>query len=193
MRMNADEFQGQTEVFWGEIAPREHLVQFYEDEQVFLDTLEGYVGGGLKAGDSIILIAVATHIKALEERLKANGLDVEAARSQNQYIAEEAEEVLAKFMANSWPDEELFIKVITELLGRARSYSPKVRAFGEMVAVLWARGDTGATVRLEYLWHNLCQTERFSLFCAYPRVGFTQDSTESLNEICAAHSKVIPS
>jgi hypothetical protein len=193
MSMNPDDFQGQTKMFWGEIAPREHLVQFYEDEQVFLDTLEGFVGGGLKAGDSIILIAVATHIKALEDRLKANGLDVEAARSQNQYIAEEAEAVLAKFMANSWPDEELFIKVITELLGRARGHSPKVRAFGEMVAVLWARGDTGATVRLEYLWHNLCQTEGFSLFCAYPRVGFTQDSTESLNEICATHSKVIPS
>ena len=40
-----------SEVFWGEISPCEHLVQFYEEDGVFLDTLEGFVGGGLRAGE----------------------------------------------------------------------------------------------------------------------------------------------
>src|SRR5688500_19228341 len=52
-----------------------------------------------------------------------------------------------------------------------------VRAFGEMVAVLWANGHNGATVRLEHLWHAFCQSEAFSLFCAYPKTGFTQDAS----------------
>jgi hypothetical protein len=58
-----------------------------------------------------------------------------------------------------------------------------------MVAILWGRGHTAATVRLEYLWNQLLRTEKFPLFCAYPRSGFTRGASDSLAEICALHSK----
>lgn len=193
MSNNYDLYRGGTEVFWAEIAPCQHLVQIYEDEGVFLDTLEGFVSGGLKAGESVILITTVAHLNALEERLKADGLDVEAARSQDQYIALAAEEALAKFMVRDWPDDKLFLQFVSDLLTCARTGGRKVRAFGEMVAVLWAQGATGATVRLEHLWQALCQSEGFSLFCAYPKIGFTQNVVESINEICAAHTQVLPS
>jgi hypothetical protein len=191
MDANYQLYKSGTKVFWGEIAPCEHLVQIYEDEGTFLDTLEGFVSGGLKSGDSVILIATEAHLKALEQRLLAEGLDLQAARSQDQYIALVAKGVLEQFIVKSWPDEDRFSEVIRELLGRAQRGGRKVRAFGEMVAILWARGETAATVRLEYLWQNLCQAEGLSLFCAYPKIGFTQDATESLSQICAAHSKII--
>lgn len=181
------------DVFWGEIAPCDHLVQIYDDDGVFLDTLEGFIKGGLLAGDSTIVIATATHRNALEGRLRAHGIDLDAARSQDKYISLDAEETLAKFVVNGWPNDDLFVSVITEIIERAKGNGRKVRAFGEMVAILWARGDQAATVRLEHLWHGLCQTEEFSLFCAYPKVGFTKNATASINEICATHSKVIPS
>src|ERR1043165_8059574 len=129
MSSNYDLHQGGTEVFWGEIAPSEHLVQIYEDEGVFLDTLEGFVSGGLKVGDSVILIATVAHLTALEERLRAGGLDVESARSQDRYIALVTEEVLEKFMVRDWPDDELFRKVVSDLITRARKSGHKVRAF----------------------------------------------------------------
>jgi hypothetical protein len=66
-----------------------------------------------------------------------------------------------------------------------------VRAFGEMVALQWARGNSGATHRLEELWHHLCQKDGLSLFCAYPKSGFTQDADVSIKQICETHSKVI--
>ena len=68
----------------------------------------------------------------------------------------------------------------------------RVRAFGEMVAILWKRGHAGATVRLEHLWHEFCQTKAFCLFCAYPRAYFMQSAEESIAEICLAHSRVVP-
>jgi hypothetical protein len=37
---------GVIEAFWGEIAPSEHLVQIYESDSAFTDTLEGFVAGG---------------------------------------------------------------------------------------------------------------------------------------------------
>lgn len=190
LKSNRWEHDG-SDIFWGEIAPCEHLVQIYEEDGVFLDALEGFVAGGLRADDSVITIAKAEHLKALDDRLRAQGVDVEAARAVDRYISVDADETLAKFMRNGWPDEVLFTQTVTELLARARTGGRKVRAFGEMVAVLWANGHNGATVRLEHLWHAFCQTEAFSLFCAYPKSGFTQDALTSIKEICDTHSKVI--
>lgn len=177
--------------FWGEIAPCEHLVQIYEHDDVFLDSLEGFVTGGLRSGDGVIVIALPGHLYALEERISACGIDLDAARATDQYIDLDAEETLDRFMRNGLPDEELFETLVGELLGRAGYAGRRVRAFGEMVAVLWAQGHNGATVRLEHLWHGLCHQEGFSLFCAYPKAGFTKDADASIREICAAHSRVI--
>lgn len=182
----------QAEVFWGEISPCEHLVQIYQDEGVFLDALEGFVAGGIQAGDGVVVIATPPHLASLNERLKARNVNVAAAARDNQYLALDAEETLSKFMVMGWPDEDFFRAVVTDILQRAKGENRRVRAFGEMVAILWARGNTGATVHLEHLWHRLCKEQSFSLFCAYPKIGFTRDVSASIKEICEAHSRVIP-
>lgn len=179
------------EIFWGEISPCEHLVQIYEHDETFLDALEGFVAGGLRGGDGVIIIATPSHRADLEARLADQGLDLDLARSRDRFISLDAEETLASFMVNGWPDPDLFIKCASELLQRARGNGRRVRAFGEMVAVMWARGQYGATVQLEHLWHDLCRAEAFSLFCAYPKIGFTEDMASSIDAICAAHSKFV--
>ncbi len=68
-------------------------------------------------------------------------------------------------MVAHWPDDQLFNGFITELITFARTNGRRVRALGEMVAILWARGDTAATVRLEYLWQQLCQAGLFAFLC----------------------------
>jgi DcmR-like sensory protein len=191
MNSDADIQTGGSPVFWGEIAPCEHIAQFYEDDGVLLDTLAGFVGGGLKVGESAIVLATAEHLKALEQRLDASGVDVTTAVSQDQYITMIAEEALAEFMVNQWPDDNLFANFVTSLITRAQVKGRRVRAFGELVALLWARGDVGATVRLEFLWHQLCRSQSFSLFCAYPKSGFTEDPLKSLDVIRATHSRII--
>jgi hypothetical protein len=119
--------------------------------------------------------------------------DLSNARAQDRYIPLEAEQVLERFMGKGWPDDKRFKQVVADLITRARGAGRKVRAFGEMVALLWARGDQAATVRLEHLWNDLCRAEAFSLFRAYPRAGFTRRASESITEICAVHAKIIPS
>jgi hypothetical protein len=103
----------------------------------------------------------------------------------------DAEQMLSKFMVNDWPDETLFMSTVSDLIVRAKMDNRHVRAFGEMVAILWAKGQVGATVRLEHLWNKFCETQAFCLFCAYPQSGFTQDASESVMHICGAHSKMI--
>jgi hypothetical protein len=189
---NDDSLDARPEIFWGEIAPCEHLLQIYDEDSVFLDALEGFAAGGFQSGEAVILIATPTHLEALERRLLARGFDIEAARQRDEYIALDAQATLSRFMMDGWPDDHQFRHVVSGLLKRARHSGKRVRAFGEMVALLWAQGYCGATVRLEFLWQNFCRHEGFSLFCAYPKSGFTGDARESVNAICAAHSRVLP-
>jgi hypothetical protein len=66
------------------------------------------------------------------------------------YIPLVGEETLECFRANDWPDENLFMTAITEVIQIAKKDGRRVRAFGEMVATLRAQGHIGATVRLEH-------------------------------------------
>ena len=179
------------QVFWGEISPCDHTVQIYEEDGALLDALEGFIGGGLKAGDGTVVIATPVHLAGLESRLRTRGVDLDSVRASNQYVSLEAEQTLFQFIRDGWPDEQLFGACIRRILDRAKAHERRVRAFGEMVALLWAQGHSDATIRLEHLWHTVCRTNAFSLLCAYPRSGFTQDASDSFREICAAHDKVV--
>jgi hypothetical protein len=178
-------------VFWGEMAPCEHLVQFYEDDSLFLDTLEGFVADGLLAGEGVVVIATTRHLSALNRALVKRDPRLTRAMDCDQYLSLDAEAMLSLFMVNGWPDDELFNQFVSGILKRASAGGRRVRAFGEMVALLWAQGNCGATVRLEHLWHELCEEQEFMLFCAYPKTGFTRDTQDSMREICDAHSRVI--
>jgi hypothetical protein len=180
-----------NQVFWGEMSPCEHLVQIYENDESFIDLLEGFVTSGLYDGECVIVIATKPHLQLLEDRMRKEGFNLFQLKLNDQFIAVNAEDALSTFMIHDWPDEVLFRHLVTNLITRAKRNDKKVRAFGEMVALLWAKGQTGATVHLEHLWNNFMKNENFTLFCAYPKSGFTMNAAESILEICSCHSKVI--
>jgi hypothetical protein len=180
-----------SQTFWAEMSACEHFVQIYEADDVFMDTLAGFIGGALAQGHAAVVIATSAHRSELDRRLTIMGLNVEATKSNEQFLSLDAEETLTMFMVDGWPDDDKFTEVVRSILQRAGRDGRKVRAFGEMVALMWALGYCAATVRLEHLWHRLCEKESFSLFCAYPKSGFTENPSESIARVCAAHSKVL--
>ena len=182
---------GNANIFWGELMPCDHMVQIYEDDDVFMDSLEGFVVGGLEAGDGVVVIATETHIRSLNRRLAKHKIDIPAVIDDERYIVLEADETLPQFINEGWPDDDKFRALVLDVLRRARGDGRRVRAFGELVALLWGRGHNAATVRLEHLWHRLCAEQGFSLFCAYPRIGFTDYALKSLEDIRAIHARVI--
>jgi hypothetical protein len=140
----------------------------------------------------VIVIATAAHLHELEKRLRGYWHDLDRARWEDRYIAILPHETLAKFMVDGMPEEDLFQSTVRELLARARGQGRRVRAFSEMVAVLWAEGNRDAAIRLEHFGTRLQATEKFPLFCAYPRAQFKTDAEASIQSVCAAHSRVIP-
>lgn len=57
-----------------------------------------------------------------------------------------------------------------------------VRAYGEMVNVLWQAGHTVAATRLEMLWNELAQTHDFSLATQW--VTSTRTARSTISATC---------
>ena len=174
--------------FWRDLSPGDHACHIYNDEAGLLETLCGFVGGGLWSGESAIVIATDLHLLRLEEMLRQSGLDLAHFRATDAYIPLSAELTLSKFMDGGWPDAERFEAFVGPTILRARRGGRAVRAFGEMVALLWAQGHYAATVRLEHLWNKALEREKIRLVCGYSKQGLARGNVESLRQIDAAHT-----
>jgi PAS domain S-box-containing protein len=178
---------------WSEMSGSEHFVQFYETDEFLLNSLSEFIGTGLAQGDACIVIATKMHREGLEERLKANGQDLAAARMAGEYISLDVLEALSKFMVDGLPQPERFAEVFGSLIAQAAQGRRHVRIFGEMVALLWTEGNQTAALRLEELWNDLRAVHPFTLFCAYSMPGFAGDVyAAQFIEICKQHSRAIP-
>jgi hypothetical protein len=181
-----------AEVIWDGAGPSEHAVLLYSSQTLLIDALEGFASGGLRAGESVIIVATPAHRAALERRLRVRGYDLDQARAEDRYIALDAEAALRELMEDGWTNPGCFKHFVCRLLARARGQGRRVRVFGEMVALLWGRGQPEATVRLEAMWNQLQAEDEFSLFCAYPQASFPPAADGALAEICEQHSRIIP-
>ncbi|MDQ2974852.1 MAG: ATP-binding protein [Acidobacteriota bacterium] len=178
---------------WRDMSDAEHFVQFYEADGFLLNSLSGFIGTALTAGEGAVVVATKSHRDGLDELLTANGLDVSIARASGRYVSLDAAETLSKFMVNGSPEPGRFREVIGNLISSVTDGRARVRAFGEMVALLWAEGNHTGAIRLEELWNDLQNTHSFSLFCAYPMNGFGGEQfAEPLSGVCTVHSRVIP-
>jgi hypothetical protein len=165
-----------------------HVCQVYEDDDTFLDQLAGYIGHGLWNGEAAVVIATAAHSAGLEARLRSTGLDLAYLRADDRLITLDPQGTLAQFMIEGWPDRQRFDATIGATLARARREDRPVRAFGEMVGLLWADGHYAATVRLEALWQDLVAREAIQVLCSYPRSTYMNGPASARAEIAAQHT-----
>jgi hypothetical protein len=166
-------------------------VQFYLDEASMIEGVCHFTAHALEAGDSSVVVATAQHRRLIEHRLAVSGLDIDALASSGRYVSLDAEATLARIMVNGRPDGKKFEETIGLVIGEAEGKSRNhfVAAFGEMVALLCAAGQTAAAIQLEELWNRLFASHRFSLFCAYPLAGFAGDAgLDAVLRICDEHS-----
>ena len=174
--------------------PHTHAVQFYETEAFLLKALREFLTGGLRAGDRIVVIATKAHRDAFLAELEHNR--VQEALADGQLTLLDARQMLAKFMIGDMPDADLFRNLVGRVLSKAQEGLPtaRVRAYGEMVDLLWRDGNSRAALRLEELWNEAREAHTFSLLCAYVMGNFYKEGDAAqFMEVCGTHSHVIPS
>jgi PAS domain-containing protein len=182
---------------WCNLPAQAHSVQFYAEDVSLLDGLSRFIGAALGAGDAAVVIATQPHRLGLNKRLRSLGLDIPLAQAEGRYVSLDAVTTLSKFAINGQLNADRFRELIGNTLAGARAAcstaNPRIAAFGEMVALLWAEGKPEQAVQLEQFWNDLSHTHSFHLRCAYPIRGFDQAGDAGpFRQICSEHSHVIP-
>ena len=167
----------------------DHIVQTWQDEAFLAETVAEYIGAGLRGGEAGLVVARPAHFELFKRHLP----EARAAGRSGQLRYFDAEDTMAKFMRDGMPDWNSFHQAVGGLIAELRLQYPAVRVYGEMVDVLWQRGERDAAIRLEEFWNELAKLQTFSLFCAYRLDNLDASAYGGALEcVCHVHTHLIP-
>lgn len=179
-------------VSWPELVrhpgQHDHLVQVYTDAGFLVEAVAEYLATGLRRGEGAIVIARPEHRRRFLAALEARGVDPGPALRLL-----DAQQTLDLLMADGMPQWTAFHAACGGAIAELRLQYPTVRTYGEMVDLLWQRGERSAALRLEDFWNELAKLQTFSLLC-----GYQMDTLDSqayggaLQALCRCHSHLIP-
>lgn len=167
-----------------------HSCQFYASDKGLARDVAAYLKAGFDAGETGIVIATPRHQEMFDLALAELGLDVAGLVAEGKLVTRDAAKTLAAFSPDGKPDETLFKQVVGGLVDEVRARSPRFRAYGEMVNLLWEAGDIASALSLEGFWNTLLTTVRCPLHCAYsaPRNSAGRAHMEHVRRAHAVHA-----
>ena len=133
----------------------DHIVQSWEDASVLAETVGTYLSTGLRLGEAALVVSRPAHFELFKRALP----QARAAGRSGQLRYFDAEDTLAKVTLRGVPDWTRFHEAIGGLIAELRLQYPAVRVYGDMVDVLWQRGEHQAAVRLEEFWNELAKLQ----------------------------------
>jgi hypothetical protein len=180
-----------------EARPHSHFVQLHDatDTTALLANIGRYLAEGLVRGEGAVVIATEAHRAGIPAAVAEAGFAPEAALRDGRLVLLDAHETLDRLLVDGQPNPQRFTEVIGSLMRTlgARTGRRGIRAYGEMVGVLWTAERYAAAIRLEELWNTLLADGGFELFCAYPidvfGEGFRPDDVDAL---LATHTHLLP-
>jgi hypothetical protein len=176
-------------------APRDHIVHLYQDQDFLNRVVCRFAAAALANGEGVILVPTLAHWDAFRPRLVAEGVDVKGAQERGQLTVVDADELLPRFMQHAMPDGPMFLGLAGEIIARTRASGryDNVRWWGEMVNVLWERGDAAASMNLEDLFDQVSREQNVAVFCSFLMDNFDGDvHARLLPRLGDNHSHLIP-
>lgn len=175
---------------------RSHLLQLYDaDEAGLARNVCRYLFEGLRRGDGAMVIVAPAHRELFSAVLGDLGAGVPALLESRQMVFCDAGDTLAKFMEAGRPVWHRFDTAIREAMRQVRPHAVTggLRAFGEMVGILWKERQFAAAIRLEQFWNRLLEQSSFCLYCAYHVDIFGKEvSLANLDSVLCAHTHLMP-
>lgn len=173
-------------------AAGDHMVQTYQEPSFLAETVAHFAAHGLQRGEGVLLIVTQQHGQAFAAQLQASGIELRRAKESGQLVFLDAEQTLAAFMHDGMPDWAGFDAAVEPVVSRLKQDFRAVRAYGEMVDLLWQAGNRDASQRLEEFWNTLIERTSISLLCAYFIDHLDPDSYGGpLERVCQHHTHMI--
>jgi hypothetical protein len=175
--------------------PRDHIVQLYQDQEFLNRAVCRFAAAAIANGEGVILVPTAAHWAAFRPRLEAAGVDTTAVQDAGQLTVVDADTLLPQFMREAMPDAPVFLGLAANVIAKARDNGryTKVRWWGEMVNVLWERGDVSASMALEDQFDRLAHEHEIAIFCSFVMDNFNGEvHSRMLPRLGQNHSHLIP-
>ena len=166
---------------------RVHEVAAYDEATSLDDRVADFVARSLEDGVPVVTVSRPAHRRAVDALLVNRGVDVERARREGHLATLDADETMALFMVGGRPDPALFAAFVAAV---APVDGPAISAFGEMVALLWERGQVDAAIELEALWNTALAGHPVRLLCAYPASLLADAELDAVARMCGLHDHV---
>jgi hypothetical protein len=175
--------------------PHDHIVHLYQDQNFLNRVVCRFAAAALANGEGLILVPTLAHWEEFRPRLAAEGVDIKGAQQSGQLTVVDADELLPRFMGRALPDGPMFLGLAGEIIARTRAAGrfTNVRWWGEMVNVLWERGDVAASMNLEDLFDQVSRERNVAVFCSFLMDNFNGDvHAHMLPRLGDNHSHLIP-
>jgi anti-sigma regulatory factor (Ser/Thr protein kinase) len=185
----------------------EHVVQFYDQDGDLARAVGDYLSAAVNAGEVAIVIATEGHRRAFEAEMARARVDTGVrdegsgqvrhegsgrVRQEGSVMWLDAAETLAQFVHDGEVDPDGFRNTVGPIMREAAASGREIKAYGEMVALLWDAGHVLGAIELEKLWNRLAIELRFSLFCAYHIHSVAgEEHADALHEVCRLHTAVV--
>lgn len=166
-----------------------HAVRFYETTESLCSVVAAFLGTGLVTNEPAVVIATPEHRSAIVAALRAVSFSVESLQASGKLLLLDAGDLLSTLMVNDTVDAVRFAGAATHAIGRVCTPQTRaLRAYDEMVDLLWTRNQRAAAIRLETLWDRLTVAQGCSLLCGHAVKGLRDAGRQS---VCAQHSHVL--
>ena len=162
-----------------------HGVHFSRSHEHAVAAVVDMVCEAIDLGRSVVVVATGLHRRWIETELHHRGIQLEGEACH----VLDAGTTLSSILVDGTPDRERFRTIVGTLVTELAARAPAgVSVYGEMVGLLWERGDAAAALRLEELWNELQRDVAFTLLCGY--LVCAQTDARDLEPIRRLHSHV---
>ncbi|MFP5579456.1 MAG: EAL domain-containing protein [Acidimicrobiia bacterium] len=144
------------------VTPVEHTVCFYDTDDAFTDEISKFVAAGHAASEPTVAVLTLHRTARVRAELRRRGIDPDSSTISFQ----DADSTLQSILTDGNVDPVKFHQLTSTLI--ARHPMQRMRCCGEMVTMLWNRGDVLGALLLEDLWNRLAGGPTVTILCGYP-------------------------
>ena len=171
--------------------PQCHAISFFEDQEQLCDDIATFIAEGLNVGEPALIVTNEVHRTGIVDELRARGVHAAERMERGDLLLLDAEEALITLIkSDGLPDAALYHETVGSAVKQLLDGRPgPVRIFGDMVDLLWQRGEYEAAIRIEILSNQLALVEPISVICGYSMGHFLKTAAK-LESVRHLHGRV---
>lgn len=185
---------GSTRDGWADALrnPQRHTAQLYTSVAFLGEAVGVFLAEGARRGESGIVIATPEHAAEIRGGMVKHGAQPDELVATGRLVIHDARTMLSTVMTDGRLDPGRVTDEVTKMLLEGAEQDVSLRAYGELVMLLWREGNAAAAIELEQLWNKLIVDQRIAVLCGYHADGIA-GWYPAFGDICREHVQVLPS